>query len=312
MKQGGKGFLYPRGERRVWPTAGGDTMDQNISQSIVERLNHVDASMNYLEEAAEKPYNYMYEPPAGVPPRTGKYSPHPMRIYDGRTVRERLSLDSNGFMLTNHETAVVNFYDAHEVESVYFPEVERLMKEVTGATKVVVFDHNVRCAPMAERGENGARMPVKMAHNDYTLKSGPERVRDLLPADEAEELLKHRFMEINVWRPIRGPVQEMPLAVCDAQSMTPQDFVALDLRYRDRTGEVYAVTFNPNHRWFYFPNMQKNEVLLLKGYDSAADGRARFTAHSGFEDPLSPPNAAPRESIEVRTLGFFAPETESR
>src|SRR5262245_56317780 len=126
-------------------------MDRNISQSVVESLNHVDASMNYLEEAAEKSYNYMYEPPAGVSPRTGKYSPHSMRIYDGRTIRERLSLDGNGFMLTNHETAVVNFYDAHEVESVYFVEVERLMKEVTGATKVVVFDHNVRCAPMAER-----------------------------------------------------------------------------------------------------------------------------------------------------------------
>jgi hypothetical protein len=285
-------------------------MEQSIDERTVERLNHVDTSMHYLEESAEKPYNYMYEPPAGVPARTGKYSPHPMRIYDGRAVCERLSLDTNGFMLTNHETAVVNFYNPIEVESIYFPEVEWLVKQVTGATKVVVFDHNVRCAPMAERGENGARMPVKMAHNDYTLKSGPQRVRDLVPADEAEALLRHRFMEINVWRPIRGPVQDMPLAVCDAQSMTPRDFVALDLRYQDRTGEVYAVTFNPSHRWFYFPDMQKNEVLFLKCYDSAEDGRARFTAHSGFENPLSPPNAAARESIEVRTLVFFAPEAE--
>jgi hypothetical protein len=115
-------------------------------------------------------------------------------------------------------------------------------------------------------------------------------------------------MEINVWRPIRGPVQSSPLAVCDARSMTLQDFVAMDLRYRDRTGEVYSVAFNPNHRWFYFPYMERNEVLFLKGYDSAEDGRARFTAHTAFEDPTSPPDAPARESIEARALVFFAPE----
>jgi hypothetical protein len=182
--------------------------------------------------------------------------------------------------------------------------VEQLVKEITGAVRVHVFDHNVRCRPMAKRGENGAREPVKFAHNDYTLKSGPQRVRELLPA-EAENLLKQRFVEINVWRPIRGPVEESPLAVCDATSMALQDFVATDLKYRDRTGEVYSVAFNPNHRWFYFPRMERDEVLLLKCYDSAEDGRARFTAHTGIDDPTSPPDATPRESIEVRTLAFF-------
>jgi hypothetical protein len=137
-------------------------------------------------------------------------------------------------------------------------------------------------------------------------------VRDLLEAEEAEERLKHRFAVINVWRPIRGPVQEAPLAVCDAQSLAPQDFVAMDLKYRDRTGEVYSVTFSPNHRWFYFPNMQKNEALLLKCYDSLEDGRARFTAHSAFDDPTSLPDAAARESIEARTLVFFAPEAKAK
>jgi hypothetical protein len=129
-------------------------------------------------------------------------------------------------------------------------------------------------------------------------------VRDLLPA-EGENLLKHRFAEINVWRPIRGPVEESPLAVCDATSMTLQDFVATDLKYRDRTGEVYSVVFNPNHRWFYFPKMEPDEALLLKCYDSAVDGRARFTAHTGIDDPTTAFDAAPRESIEARTLVFF-------
>jgi hypothetical protein len=217
----------------------------------------------------------------------------------------------HGFMLTRHETKVSNFYDPDEVRTVYYPEVVQLMKNVTGTSKVVVFDHNVRCAPMAERGENEARKPVMMAHNDYTLRSGPQRVRDLVGAEEAAALLRYRFMEINVWRPIRGPVQANPLAVCDARSMTQEDFVAMDLKYQE-TGEVYAVAFNPNHRWFYFPRMQRNEVLLLKGYDSSDDGRARFTAQTSFDDPTTSPDAAARESIEVRTLVFFAPDATAR
>lgn len=275
---------------------------------MLATLKRIEVPMNYLTKGSEKPVNYMYTPPPGVPPRTGQYGKYTVPLYDGRSIAQHLSLDTNGFMLTRHETAVKNFYDPDEVHAVYFPEIERLMKKIAGATKVVVFDHNVRCLTKAQKGENGAREPVKMAHNDYTLKSGPQRVRDLLPADEAERLLHHRFMEINVWRPIQGPVQADPLAVCDARSMTPQDFVAMDLKYQDRIGEVYAVAFNPNHRWFYFPQMQRDEVLLLKGYDSMDDGRARFTAHSSFEDPTTPPDAPARESIEVRTLVFFAPE----
>jgi hypothetical protein len=273
-----------------------------------ENLKYVEGTLNYLADRTEKPVNYMYTPPPGVPQRTGRYTPHTVPIYDGRAIIEQITLDTHGFLLTRHETKVANFYDEQEVKAVYYPEVEQLVKEVTGAVKVVVFDYNVRCAPMAQRGENGAREPVRVAHNDYTLRSGPQRVRDLLAADEAEARLQHRFMEINVWRPIRGPVQATPLAVCDARSLTPQDFVAMDLKYRDRTGEVYSVTFNLNHRWFYFPHMQKNEALFLKCYDSLDDGRARFTAHSAFDDPTTPPDAPARESIETRTLVFFAPE----
>jgi hypothetical protein len=151
------------------------------------------------------------------------------------------------------------------------------------------------------------REPVKRAHNDYTVKSGPQRVRDLLNG-EAEELLKHRFAVINVWRPIKGPVETSPLAVCDARSIAFADWVAQDLIYQDRVGETYAITYNPAHRWFYFPRMRTDEVLLIKCYDSKEDGRARFAAHTAFDDPTTPPGAAPRESIEIRTLAFFPPE----
>ena len=121
------------------------------------------------------------------------------------------------------------------------------------------------------------REPVKFAHNDYTVKSGPQRVRELVGDAEAEELLKHRYAYINVWRAVRGPIEEFPLAVCDAKSMERKDFVATDLKYRDRTGEVYSVAYNPTHRWFYFPQMRTDEALLLKCFDSDAQ-RTQFTA----------------------------------
>jgi hypothetical protein len=227
-----------------------------------------------------------------------------MTIHNARTIADQLSLDRQGFALTHQQSRVANFYDDDEVRSVYYPEVERMVKEATGAARVLVFDHNVRCGPMAKRGEKGVREPVKYAHNDYTIRSGPQRVRDLLPA-EADALIANRFAVVNVWRPIRGPVQATPLAVCDAQSIAPTDLVPTELKYPDRSGEVYSLAYNPDHRWFYFPRMQADEVLLLKCYDSAADGRTRFSAHGAFDDPATPDGAPARESIEVRTLVFF-------
>jgi hypothetical protein len=266
----------------------------------------VEASLTYLADMDVKPVNFIYQPPEGTPIRNTVTTRQRRPIYNARALAEQPSLDGQGFALREHHSAVSNFYDATEVRKIYFPEVEQLVKDAIGASRVVAFDYNVRCAPMAERRENGAQTPVKFAHNDYTLRSGPQRVRDLMGA-EAEFLLKNRFAVVNVWRPIRGPVEESPLAVCDARSMVQRDFVETDLRYRDRTGEVYSVAFNPSHRWFYYPQMRCEEALLLKCYDSAEDGRARFTAHTAFVDPTSPADPAPRESIEVRTLVFFAP-----
>jgi hypothetical protein len=136
---------------------------------------------------------------------------------------------------------------------------------------------------------------------------GPQRVHDLFPAEEAEALLQHRFAVIQVWRPIPNPVQTAPLAISDARSMAPKDLIATERRYPDRVGEIYHITFNPDHRWFYFPYMQRNEALVFKCYDSEKDGRARFTAHAAFDDSTSPPKALARESIEMRILAFFSP-----
>jgi len=270
----------------------------------VPACSFVKATLNYLTEGSERPVIYTYEPPEGVARITGKLEAHSMAIRNAR-LADGLSLDNQGFQLVQHETAVRDFYDHAEVEQVYYPEIEALLKEVTGAEKVVVFDHQVRNIQLSRQGEKGAREYVHTVHNDYTAKSGPRRVRDHLPAAEAKERIRHRFAEINVWRPIRGPVESTPLAVCDAQSIKPLDFVAADLVYRDKVGEVYRFTYNPEHCWFYFPRLDRDEAILLKCYDSETDGRARFTAHSAFDDPTSLPDAAPRESIEVRALVFW-------
>jgi hypothetical protein len=283
-------------------------METSIQDRAHAGIKVVNARLNYLAGAIPKPVNYAYDPPAGVPRRSGKYVEQSVAIRNGREVLGVLSLDTNGFVLTPQETAVKDFYDPDEVKSVYYPEVERLLKRVTGAVRVLIFDHIVRNPVLAERGEKGARPPAKIVHNDYTLKSAPRRVRDHLP-EEADRLLRNRFAEINVWRAIRGPIESSPLALCDARSLSAEDSVAADLVYRERVGETYGFLYNPQHRWYYFPRMTRNEAILLKCYDSKDDGRARFTAHTSFDDPNSPPNAAPRESIEVRALVFWPPET---
>jgi hypothetical protein len=265
----------------------------------------IEATLNYLADMAERPGYYLDEPPPGTPWRNTKGDRRRMPVCDARDLVPAPTLDSEGFALRRLQTAVENLYDAPAVRDRYYAEVEQLVRDVTGAPRVLAFDHNLRCATVAGRSVDGVQGPVRYAHNDYTERSGPQRVRDLL-AGEAEALLRHRVAVINVWKPIRGPVQGAPLAVCDARTIRPGDLVPTDLRYEGRTGEVYSLRFNPAHRWFYFSDMQADEAMLLKCFDS--DKRlARFTAHSAFDDPTARPDAPPRESIEVRTLAFFAP-----
>ncbi len=266
----------------------------------------IETTLNYLADMAERPVYYLYAPPPGTPWRNTRGDRRAMRIADARELVPEPSLDEQGFALARIATAVEDLYDAGAVRDVYYREVERLVQETTGAARVLAFDHNVRSAAIAGRSADGTQGPVRFAHNDYTEASGPQRVRDLLGVEDAETLLRRRCAVINVWKPLRGPVRSAPLAVCDARSIRAQDLIPTDLRYGDRTGEVYSLKFNPDHRWFYFSSMQANEAMLLKCFDSDS-ARARFTAHSAFDDPTAPADAPARESIEVRTLAFFAP-----
>jgi hypothetical protein len=237
-----------------------------------------------------------------VPRRDGNYRFFKVRMHNARPYAKDLSLDKQAFILTHHDTKMRDFHDEAELKSAYYREVEELVKRETGASKVVVFDHTVRTGDRAV--ERGYRQPVISVHNDYTEKSGPQRVRDLLP-QEADELLRRRFAIVQVWRPIRHPVETFPLAICDARSLSDDDLVVSERRYPNRVGQTYAISYNPKHRWYWFPHMRRDEAIVFKVYDSLKDGRARWTAHTAFDDPTSPPNARPRESIEIRTLAFF-------
>ena len=260
--------------------------------------------VNFTMPQAEKPYSYNYEPPPGVPVRNTKEETHTVEIHNGRAVNDRLSLDREGFRLVRHKSAAKDLYDEDEITRVYYRECEELVKKLTGATRALAFDHIVRNAALMAKGS-----PIKgyagRVHNDYTAWSAPQRVRDLMGAD-AEELLQHHYAEINLWRPIRGPLLRSTLALCDAQTLAEENLVGSELRYPDRTGETYAVTYNPDQRWYYFPKMEADEAVLIRCFDSAQHGAARFSAHGAFDDPSTPADAPPRESIEVRLLVFFA------
>ena len=277
----------------------------SLVERKIESLPFVLGELNYLAPTNGKPRTYAFDPPPGEPKSAALPEAHEVPIFDGRSVANSFSLDREGFALVRHPTAVRDFYDDKEIRQVYYPAAEAFIRATLRADRVVIFDHTVRkrVDGAADIRGTGPRQPATRVHVDQTDSSGANRVREHLPS-ETDELLKGRVQVINLWRPIRGPVRDTPLALCDATSVAEGDLVASDLVYPNRNGETYSVKFNPDHRWFYFPEMMADEALLLKCYDSATDGRSRFAPHTAFIDPTTPKDAPPRESIELRTLVF--------
>lgn len=271
-------------------------------------LPAIEAPLNFMLRGHEKPQIFMSVDQAEPNRRTGQYQAVELAIADARALAEPPTLDAHGFALVDDATAVTDFYDEDAIAEVYYPEVVRLLKKETGASDVHIFDHTLRVQDEAKRREHGTRLPVPMVHNDYTERSGPARVRDLLEPDKAERFLAHRFTMVNVWRSFGASAERLPLAAADGRTIRAEDFIAVDIVYHDRTGEIYYNAHRDDQRWYYFSNMTPDEALLLKCYDTARDGRTRFTAHTGFDNPTAPADTPPRESIEVRTLLSFAPQ----
>jgi hypothetical protein len=261
------------------------------------------AELNYIIPTQERPRSFTYEPADGSARTTVTTAPHQLAVQDLREEDHTFTLDGEGFAVVQHNSAVTDFQDEGQIRQVYYAEAERLLKEVTGAERVFIFDHTLRRRiPGQEDYRDGPRQPATRVHVDHTARSGPQRVRDLLP-DEAEELLKGRVQVINLWRPINHPVYDAPLAVAEATSVRFEELVPSDLVYPNRVGETYNVAFSPEHRWHYVKEQRPDEVILIKCYDSRTDV-ARFAPHTAFLVPDAPADAPTRESIELRTLVF--------
>jgi hypothetical protein len=233
------------------------------------------------------------------------YTEYEVRIADMRPVREELAMERNGFVLLNQASAVKNFFDCEEVERVYVPEVISLLRELTGADKVITFGTMVR----TDRSNTAeGNLPAYGAHVDYGDRTVRQFAKDVLGDEAAEYWLQGRYMLINVWRPI-SVVRRAHFAVCDARTVFAEDMY--DSEVRGGLGDPnrptlygFSVGFNPKQRWYYVPEMRPDEVLVFKLFDSDSSA-VQWTAHSAFDHPDTPPDAPPRESIEMRTIAFF-------
>ena len=265
----------------------------------------VRGTLKFLRPQEGKPVFYSSALTGGEAKQLFDFDEHEVTVADLREFVGDFSIDREGFELLRHETAVEDLYDDEAVDTTYRAEIEALLKQRFGASRVVVFDATRRSdSRQGAANRDGLRGPAGSVHVDYTLKSGPQRVKDFLGAAEAARLeaAGARIVQVNVWRPIRGPVKRSPLALADASSVAPADLVATDQVFPNRVGEIYQLAHHPAQRWYYAPDMTPDEVLLIKGWDSLADGRAQFTPHSAFHLPDETESTPPRESIEVRTL----------
>ena len=251
-----------------------------------------------------------YVPSVGggeTPDHAANYVKKVVPVHNARLTQDRFTLDRQGFTLVEQRSAVSDFFNDNQIVEIYEREIEELVKKESGATAVSIFDHTRRAASEDVRKQKTIREPASTIHNDYTAWSGPNRLKEIYrdKPDELEKRLKRRFAIVNVWRSMHGSIENFPLAVCDASSTAADDLIAVKRQAKDRIGEIQMATYNPDHRWYYYPRMTEDEALLFKTYDSIEDGRARFTIHTSFDDPLAPSDALVRQSIETRCFVFY-------
>jgi hypothetical protein len=265
----------------------------------------VEGALTFAVRTEAKPFAYAYPPPEGQPWSRGEYGAQTVWIENARPIAGKLSLDVEGVAVVRRPTAVKDFWDEAQTLALGHPEVAQLVKDVTGASRVVVFDHTLRRRDtgVVDRTPGATRQPAARVHVDQTVDSGPQRVRQVM-GDEAEALLQGRAAIINVWRPIAHPPRDWPLAVADARSIRHESLIASDLIFRHRRGEIYLLEHDPAQRWLYVPDLQLDEAILIKCWDSDP-AVAHFAPHTAFEDPTTPAGTPPRESIEFRTIAFF-------
>jgi len=256
-----------------------------------------------------RPYNYINADSAsGKPRRNWTEDPRVVAIENVRGSEDQYKLDGAGFQFGKQASKHTRFLDVNEIQAEYYPESVELIKKMTGASSVVIFDHTIRRRRPGEMDDSPEkRQPVSLVHGDQTTASSIARVHRHLPPSDAPALLKRRFQIINLWRPISHAALDWPLALCDFRSVdAKEDLAPVALIYPDRKGETYAVKYSPAHKWKYMRGMEPDEYVLIKCFDSVQDvSVARLTPHTAFQDPNTPEGAPFRESIEVRALVFY-------
>ncbi len=294
------------------PDVEGALADGLTARGGVQRaLRSVEAEINYLETGVTDSIWYASDSWRSHMP----LNPQIMRIEDAAPIRDQMSLDREGMFLADAPTAVKDFLDREAAAKVFIPELEDVVLAVTGATKVVVGRMWVhRHSDRSERfGEEGTTYPGRYAHIDYSDLSGPITARQMLGDDpDADRLMQGRFAIFNLWKAISEPPQDTPLAVCDATTVAAEDLmishIVLGPPQEDPAKEfrlqTNLVQHNPDHRWVYFSGMNRDQLLMFRGYDSDP-ARFRRAPHAAFDDPSAGPDAPPRESIDIRCVAFF-------
>ncbi|KAI0866428.1 hypothetical protein F4860DRAFT_523706 [Xylaria cubensis] len=228
---------------------------------------------------------------------------YPVKVWDVTGDEDKFTLDNCGFQFVKHASAEKNFEEYNHLKEGYYQETADLLKKVTGASRVFVYNHIIRNSNFefdaAKFKEDNVRPPCQRIHADHSHNSGLGIVRTFLP-DEAEELLKRRVQIIHVWRPITM-IERDPLVLADHRHMPEEDLIATPVEGPTLNGEICYVNYNPNHRWYYKYHLTPDEVIMFKAFDNLRDGRAERAAHASCDVGVGP-EVPPRRSVEVRAI----------
>ena len=275
--------------------------------------NSIEGDIAYIDSTGQTAEHLVYPVSSGKKIVRPPNSYQKMIISDGREKIDSFNLDLQGFSLIKHKSSVADFYDNEAVKRQYYPEMIELLKTQLHATDVLIFDHNQRSKVRAAAKQPEVRNPVASAHVDYTLSSAPDRSIEILEKANKSHYVRRRLALINAWRPIIGPAEDFPLALCDVRTVQADDLVQTHIHHFSESdpdtprhsGQIYSLRHNLSHKWYYFSAMQPDEVLLLRNWDSTADKKSDYTPHTGFKNNLAPEGTIPRESIEIRALVVY-------
>ncbi|KAI0107202.1 hypothetical protein GGR51DRAFT_571132 [Nemania sp. FL0031] len=276
-----------------------------------------ESRMSFLQPWAQEKGNPYVRGAAtdGFPRLNYSNQEYSVKVTDGRPIKNEFDINVHGFAyhtdhsITDEVLEILREDDKALVIRDYYPLVEALVKEKTGASRVVIFDHTLRRRdPALTPGDNpnGKEQPASLVHCDQSPVGAIRRVYRHL-GNEADKLLQGRAQIINVWRPLRGPVQEWPLATMDSRSLKELNIHPTNIfKYQyELQGQTVSITHSPDQRWYYLDQQQTNEVTFIKIWDNQDNATAKLCAHCAFPHPKTPPNAPPRESMEVRCLVFY-------